>query len=200
MPARDWDKLRRQTRANGYYHSLTGRDYSAPKRKKSRRIKHRSARPKFTQVKAAPKQLPAAARWLVVQIDNAFSTSVFVRSANSQSWRCTGSDHPATQWFTGVLHMQVINDWISRHHYPFRWLSTNPVRTAQNQRTEHTPAEAFPPSQASQESSPNTGASLNQNPTGVSMPGALPACGLAQTGVTTSLLLNPSLNPTPTAV
>ena len=200
MPARDWDKLRRQDRASGDYHSLTGRDYSAYKRKARHRSKRHSSRPQLTQVKAASKPLPPAARWLVVQIGDVFATSVFVRSATANSWRCTGSDHPDTRWFTGVLHMQVINDWITRHHYPFRWLSTNPVRTAQKERTEHTPAEAYPPSQASPESSPNTGVSLNPNPSGVSMPGALPASRLAQTGVTTSLLLNSSHHPSPTAV
>lgn len=74
-----------------------------------------------------------------------------------------------------------------------------PVRTALTKtRTEHTPAEEYPASMPSQESSVNTGASLNDPSPLVTLTRA--TSGLAQTGVTTSLLLNPSHTPTPTAV
>jgi hypothetical protein len=99
-----------------------------------------------------------------------------------------------------VVHMHIISDWIVRHHYPFRWLYKNPVRTASIQRTEETPAASLQGSSPSPESSHNTGPSLNPIPSGVSMPGALPAPRLAQTGVTTSLLLNSSHLLLPTAV
>jgi hypothetical protein len=197
MPARDWDKLRRQDKARS--NGSRPVDYSRTRRKKHRFKLHKGL-PKFLQYKPAPKPPPAATRWLVINLGDSFATAVFVRKSGSPSWHCTGTDHPSISWFTGVLHMQVINDWISRHHYTFQWLSTNPVRTAYSQRTEHTPAEAYTPSQASPESSPNTGVSLNPNPSGVSLPDALPATGLAQTGVTTSLLLNPLTDSTPTAV
>ena len=73
-----------------------------------------------------------------------------------------------------------------------------PVRTASNPRTEHTPAEEYPASKPSQEQSDNTGASLNDHSPLVTLTGV--SNGLAQTGVTTSLLLNSSHFLLPTAV
>lgn len=202
MAARNWDKVRREKRSSGGYHSLTGTDYEAKAlhARKQRKL-HRRKPKRASQTIATPPSKPAtkpAARWLVIDMPSGQAVAVFVRTSKDNHWRCTGTDHPSLSWFTGIRHIQLIADWLLKNHYPFRWLFTNPTLTtsanvpagtASQNPPEQLPAEAYTPAKASQGSPTNTERSLITNPTGVSLPGALPASGLAQTGVTTSLLL-----------
>jgi len=199
--ARDWDKLRRQDKARKPvpYNKVAAKaawyEARSKSRRKQRLFSHR-ARPVYQPPKPLTPPAKAAVRWLVIQIGATTATAVFTRPARSNSWRCTGSDHPAISWFTGVIHMQTIESWLRGYHYPFRWVSSNPtapVRTETQPRTAEFPAEAYTPSQASEAKAVNTEPALQNNTHPSTPPDASFLTGaLAQTGVTTSLLLNSS--------
>lgn len=213
MSARDWDKLRRQQKAGkpsihfrrklhlGLHQPTTYELASGLYPGGRGRKPHR---PKPTFIVASPTQSkpikPAASRrlayWLVVQIGDSFATAVFVRKSFDSPFRCTGTDHPAISWFTGCLHLQVIKDWLGKQRLNFRWCSNNPTRTvgtASQPPTEEPPAPSMKGHNPSAAQAHNTGSSLNnKNPSVTCARCAYVSDGLAQTGVSTSLLLNTS--------
>lgn len=110
-----------------------------------------------------------AARWLVIELPGQImATAVFVRRAGTTMWRCVGTDHPDIAWFTGIQHVDLINDWLRVRHYRSRWSSTNPAAprcTADKSRSDDdTPAASMQGSSPSAAQAHNTGPSLNTQP------------------------------------
>jgi hypothetical protein len=148
MPVRDWDKIRRQTRANKP--ELVYRPSRPRKPKKHRHIL------KFKPIN--PNQ-PNITKILRIERGSFLAFSLWSRT--SGHWHCSKAA-PSITWFTRVNHPSSIESWLRLEHYSFQWLPATPACVAHLQ-AEGLPAEAYPLSPASQPSGTNTDPSLNKH-------------------------------------
>jgi len=172
--SRDWDKLKRQDRARK---QLLPKKRHRKQRPIKLKTKLKTSCPDQERILRVDTNPPSLSRW---------------RRTNGQ-WRCLGAD-PAIEWFIRVRHLEVIEDWLYKHHLSFKWSKATPVCTAHKQ-TEDTPAEAYTPNQASVPLGSNTVTSLNNpSPDSVRAKVCGYESGLVRTGLNQSLPLNKEPN------
>lgn len=166
MSARNRDRVRRENREHKELSWAQTKD-----------LRHTHKPGKIDHTKPKTPTPPDTQKILRVQAPHFVAGSVWKRTRGH--WRCTHAA-PIINWFTRVLHPEVVEGWLRQNHYAFQWLPDSQQATALPQ------PDGNPPG-------PVTGTSATPIPRktqSLESPTLLISSGLEQNGVTTSSLLN----------
>lgn len=186
---RDFEKARRRDLAKNNYNPIDSFKPWVGKRKKHRTHRHN----KFRNPPPPPKPSPTIERTLSIEAGNEVWLSRWRRTHGH--WRCVSADD-RIEWFLRVRNPEVVDAWLFKHHYPFKWHKATPACQARPRQAEDNPADSYTLNQASALQKDNTVTSKNNNnPDDLRGPMPQSTSGLVPTGLTTPCgLIRPSTN------
>lgn len=179
---------------NAHYASLTPTRKNPFKRKRLRHQRSRRAYPKPNpeSVSLTDFRPRHAEKLLLVESPKLTARSLWRRTGGH--WECVCAD-PAIEWMKRVRHPHVVKEWLSRNHYPFRWLTPSmktDCATKSHQQSEECPAEAYTGFCPSVSPENNTAPSLNSTATATVRPDVPVGGGLERNGTKASPLNAPA--------
>jgi len=151
MPARNWDKVRRESKAPRY----DPIDSFRPRRFK--RLSLRKPSPTTTVETSGTK--PVVKKILQASAGSFIVYSTWIRKHNH--WRCIHAQAPL-EWFTRLIHPEVAQKWLLDNHFQYNWLDAKPD-AGSNKASEETPADSYTANAPSHSPEVNTSPSQNND-------------------------------------